>query len=430
MVVTFTMNESRISYSSTHLLVRFGFFRGGFTAFIMADGTPHEFIDTRAALTEFCHRAASSPFIGFDTEFVSENRYRPQLCLLQVATDQEYAIIDTLAIGDVDEFWNLLVSNEHVTIAHAAREEFLFCYRAVGDRPKHFFDVQLAAGFIGHEYPAAYSNLVAKTLRQSVDKGETRTDWSRRPLSARQIEYALQDVVHLKPLYDSLSAELKQLNRQAWLTEEMELWLTQLQNSETDAQWQRVSGIAGLNSRALAIVRELWLIRDREAEKRNRSPRRILPDDLIVELARRGTADPSRLKQIRGFESRVSNALTPLLTKAIETANGLSDAQLPQRMARTKTMNLGLLGQFLTTALKIVCQRENIAASIVGTAQDIRELAAWHMKLTSSEPKPAMACGWRADIIGKLIEDMLDGSVAIRVEDPKSSSPLAIEKLK
>ena len=395
----------------------------------MSGRIPYQEIKTRQQLAEFCKRSVSSRFIGFDTEFVSENRYRPELCLLQVATDEEFAIIDTLAIDDISDFWNLLVTGDHVTIAHAAREEFLFCYRACRQRPQKLFDVQLAAGMIGLEYPAAYANLVSKILGTTIDKGETRTDWMKRPLSQRQIDYALRDVIHLKPLYESISASLQRLKRTAWLEEEMQSWQTSLEATCDEPQWQRVSGISGLKSRELAIVRDLWNVRDEEAEKKNRSPKRVLADDLIVELARRGTSDPKRLKAIRGFENRVAASLVGRISSAIATANSLPDSELPPRMPRSKTINLGLLGQFLTTALKIVCMHENISPAIVGTSQDVRDLAAWRMGLAGSKTQPALAKGWRAEIIGQLIEKMLDGSVAIRVDNPKSSQPLILENI-
>jgi ribonuclease D len=381
-------------------------------------------ITTQADLEAFCRRAAKSSFIGFDTEFVSENCYRPELCLVQAATENETAIIDVLTISKLDPFWELLTQGDHITITHAAREEFLFCYRAIGRRPKNLFDIQLAAGMIGYEYPAAYSNLVSRVLGHSVDKGETRTDWSKRPLSAAQLSYALQDVIHLKPIYDTISSELNRMNRSQWLREETSTWLQELERAETEPQWQRVNGIAGLSPRALAIVRELWIARDTEAQKKNRSPRRVLPDDLIVELARRGVSDPKSLRAIRGFDSRVSAAITDRLAKAIATANALPEGQLPAKPARSKSIQLGLLGQFLTTALKIVCDREKIAAGVVGTAQDIRDLAAWHMKMVPANPKPLLATGWRAAIIGQTIEDMIDGRIGIRVINPRSDDPL------
>jgi len=156
---------------------------------------------------------------------------------------------------------------------------------------------------IGFEYPAAYGNLVSRLLGSRVDKGETRTDWSRRPLSKRQIDYALSDVVFLESLYNKISTKLKKLGRTEWLEEEIGLWQTALEKTEIEPQWRRVSG----NRRALELVKELWIARDEEAERKNRSPKRIIPDDLVVELSKRGTPDPERIKAIRGFGNRDRN---------------------------------------------------------------------------------------------------------------------------
>lgn len=389
----------------------------------------YEHITTDHGLAELCKRGQSAQWIGFDTEFVSENRYRPELCLLQVAVDGYYAIVDTLEVDDLRPFWDLLVEGDHLTIAHAAREEFLFCYRACGGRPKNLFDVQLAAGMVGLEYPASYGNLVSRLLSKSIDKGETRTDWRRRPLSQRQIDYALSDVLHLKPLHKVLSKSLQKLNREHWFTDEINQWMVELERSEDEPQWRRVSGISSLNRRALGIVRELWLARDREAERKNKSPRRIIADDLIVEIAKRGSSDIKRLKAIRGIENRVSKSMFGPISEAIEHANQLSDAELPKRAPRNQNMNLGLLGQFLTTAIKIVCREERIAPAIVGTANEIRQMAAWHLGMIELKEKPELAAGWRAAMVGDVIENVLSGKIAIRVEDPHSEQPLKIEYL-
>ena len=395
----------------------------------MENGIPFEHIKTEQALREFSEYCSTCEFIGFDTEFVSENRYRPELCLLQVAADGKYAIIDTLAVKDISVFWEILVEGSHVTVVHAAREEFLFCYRACGKRPKHLMDVQLGAGMMGLEYPASYGNLVSKLLGERVDKGETRTDWSRRPLSKRQIDYALSDVVHLQKLFNKIHSQLATLGRTDWLNGEMNEWQTALEKTETEPQWRRVSGISSLNRKALGIVRELWIERDKEAERKNRSPKRVLPDDLIVELAKRGTPDVDRLKAIRGFENRVSKSMTRPIADAILRANGLPEDELPKRMPRGKTMNLGLLGQFLTTALNVVCKTENIAPNIVGTAQDVRTMAAWRLGMIDLKEKPELVTGWREQIVGQLIDRVLDGTIAIRVDDPKSDNPLRLEYL-
>ncbi|MDB4368501.1 imidazolonepropionase [bacterium] len=233
----------------------------------MQNGIEFEHITTDQGLIDFCEAVRGCEFIGFDTEFVSESRYRPQLCLVQVAADGRYAIIDTLAVKDISVFWDLLVEGDHVTVVHAAREEFMFCYRACGRRPKKLFDVQLGAGMTGLEYPASYGNLVSRLLGSRVDKGETRTDWMRRPLSNRQIDYALSDVTHLKGLFDVVSTNLNKLNRMEWFEAEMDIWQNSLERAENEPQWQRVAGISNLNRRALAIVRELWIARDKEAKQ-------------------------------------------------------------------------------------------------------------------------------------------------------------------
>lgn len=388
-----------------------------------------QYIDSDSQLQEFCQQSVGAKIVGFDTEFVSESRYRPELCLLQVAVDGVYAIIDTMAINDIMPFWDFLVEGDHVTLAHAAREEFLFCYRACGSHPKRLFDVQLAAGMVGFEYPISYGNLISRLLNKTIDKGETRTDWRRRPLSNRQIDYALSDVIHLKQLYQKLSKKLDKLNRSQWFEDEMEVWTAHLRRTHDEPQWRRVSGISNLKPPALAIVRELWIARDQVAAEKNRSPKRLLPDDLIVELAKRGSSDLSRLKAIRGFDNRVNRSMLDPIVAAIDIANALPENELPKRLPRGKSTNLGLLGQFLSTALNVVCRDESIAPSLVGTTNDVRTMAAWKLGMINPKEKPALACGWRSELIGHLIERVLDGTVAIRVDDPSSEHPLQLEYL-
>lgn len=396
----------------------------------MSKQTPFEFITDADALNALCDRLSEAKHIGFDTEFVSENRYQPELCLLQIASDSEYAIVDTLAVRSVDPFWEALCRGDHITIAHAAREEFLFCYRAIGKRPKKLFDVQLAAGLIGLDYPSSYGNLVSRVLGEPVDKGETRTDWARRPLTDRQMNYALQDVVHLIPLYERIDKSLREMQRSEWLTGEMDLWQDQLESTITEPQWHRVSGIASLNRQALAVVRELWVWRDAEAKRKNRAARRVLPDDLIAELAKRGSSDVSRLKAIRGFENRVARSAIEPIAAAIKRGLELPKDQHPNRLAKNKTTNLGLLGQFINIALKVVCREARIASGIVGTSDEVRNLAAWRMGVLELDEPPKLARGWRMELVGQLVENILDGSVAISVADPLSDHPLTIEKTK
>ena len=393
----------------------------------MANENKFQHIVTAEALEKFCGDNANSKYVGFDTEFVSENCFRPLLCLIQVSTDKGYAIIDTIAIKDLSVFWNWLCDGNHITIVHAAREEFLFCFRDVAKRPSKLFDIQLAAGMIGCEYPAAYGNLVNRMIGVTVDKGETRTDWRQRPLTDRQLDYALEDVVHLWPVYNKLKKKLEKLNRVDWVRQEMDQWQSALEKTITHPQWRRVSGIARLKPPQLAIVKELWIWRNQEAERKDRTPKRILADDLIVELARRGTSAPQQIKAIRGFGNRVQATAIDGISAAIEKALSLPKSEYPKRVTSTKTINLGLLGQFLTTALNVLCRTEQISSSIVGTAQEVRDVAAMRLGILKLKEKPKLLTGWRAEIVGQLIDQVLDGRIAIRVDDPNSDHPLKME---
>ncbi len=391
-------------------------------------GVEHETITTPAELDDYCRRLARAETIAFDTEFVSEDTYRSHLCLIQVATEGGLAVIDTMAVERLEPFWEVLAEPNHQTIVHAGREEVMFSLHAIGKPPANLFDLQLAAGLVGHEYPAGYGALVFKLTGQRPPKGETRTDWRRRPLSDRQIQYALSDVIHLKPAERLLSRRLTELERTEWMEEETRSWLAELEAWRTRPRWRKVSGISGLSRPALAIVRELWHWRESEAERRNLPPRRVLRDDLLVELAKRGSADPKRISAIRGLERSGAKRSIPELSKAIERGLASGGNDLPVNVRRHAPSQLNLLGQFFLTALTSLCRQNHLAPSIVGTASDVRELVAYRLGLNAPEDEsPALAQGWRAEVVGKLIDQLLAGELTVRVDDPLSEHPLVFE---
>ena len=268
----------------------------------------YESITTDTQLGEFCQGLAASPeyggpaWIALDTEFVSEHTYRPELCLIQVSTPQRLAMIDAIVVRDVRPFWQAVVEGDHETIVHAGRGEMEFCLQDVARLPKNLFDVQLAAGLAGIEYPAGYGTLVAKLLGEASEKHETRTDWRKRPLSKRQIDYAVQDVYYLGLIRDRVRERLEELGRLSWMKEETETWCEELYRATSSERWRRVSGNSGLDQRSLAIVHELWKWREAEVQHRDQPARRVLRDDLIIELAKRQTADVKRIRAVRGME--------------------------------------------------------------------------------------------------------------------------------
>lgn len=390
----------------------------------------YEYLATDQALADYCRSHSETPTIAFDTEFVSEDTYGPELCLIQVAAGKELTIIDPFEIADLTPFWQLLARPEHDTVVHAGREEFRFCVSAIGQRPSGWFDIQIAAGFVGLEYPLAYSNLISRLLGRTLPKGETRTDWRRRPLSRRQLEYAVQDVVYLEPVRDELVQRLDRFGRRSWLDDELQQWQQEIEASLNRPSWRRMSGLSGLSPRQLAIVREIFEWRDEEARQRNTPPRRLLRDDLLIELSRRQSADIQQIRAVRGLEFRHLQRHLPEIARAIQRALDLDDADLP-RLSRNKgraTPQLAMLGQFLSCALSSICRSMELSPAIVGTVDDVRELVSHHLGLPEApDSPPILATGWRADVIGRVIEDLLAGKLSIRIVEPISEHPLAFE---
>jgi ribonuclease D len=304
-----------------------------------------------------------------------------------------------------------------------------FCLHAVGRLPERLFDVQLAAGLVGMEYPAGYGVLISKLLGRESQRRETRTDWRGRPLSNQQVEYALEDVLHLHPIRDELQARLQQLGRVEWLAEEMAASREQLKAAQSSQRWRRVSGNSGLDGRGLAIIRELWRWREAEAQRRDRPARRVLRDDLIVELARRRTAEVRRIRVVRGLERGDLRQRLAEIAGCIRRALELPEEQCPQTARREHTPRYSVLGQFLFSALGSICRQARIAANLVGTPDDIRDLITYRTAGDRSgqrEP-PKLARGWRAEFVGRLFEDLLAGKMSIRIKDPSCEDPLVFE---
>jgi ribonuclease D len=326
--------------------------------------------------------------------------------------------------------WNLLTAPGRETLVHAGREEFRFIWRSTGKQPSRWFDIQIAAGLIGLEYPASYGTLSAKLLGKTISKDETRTDWRRRPLTQRQLEYALLDVADLEAIRDVLHRRLNELGRLAWLEAELASWQRDLIDFETGERWRRLSGISSLSPRSLAIVRELSNWRDAEAERRNQPARRILRDDLLVEIAKRQTADPKRIRAVRGMERGDLQRFLPKLTQCVENALALRESELPRHERKPSRPQLNLLGQFLSTALGSICRSAQVAPSLAGTAQDVRDLIAYRLNLGGFEngEVPLLAQGWRAEVVGQVIDHLLTGDLAVRIADPLHDEPLVFER--
>jgi len=239
----------------------------------------YRLVSTIDDLPELVAAIESADLVGMDTEFIAEDCYRPDLCLLQISTRSDVFIVDPRAIDDLSPIWQLFVDGGRTVVVHAGREEILFAYRSTGQSISTLFDVQLALGLLGGEFPASYGKLLQRILGETVAKGETRTDWRKRPLSSAQLDYAALDVLHLPQLHDALRDELAKLGRLEWLEDELIRRQANLIETQIQEGWHRMSGVQSLYGNQLGIVRELWTWRDQRAAQKNMPARRVLRDD-------------------------------------------------------------------------------------------------------------------------------------------------------
>jgi len=385
------------------------------------------YVRTDRELQHYCDDIRNESHLFFDTEFISEDVYLPELCLVQVATGQGLCVIDPKGIRDLKPFWDLTTSDNAAVVAHAAREEFLFCFRATGKWPTKLFDTQVAAGLVGMEFPVSLGNLITKLLGERLPKGETRTNWRGRPLSKQQIEYALNDVIYLKSIHDQLYEQIEKLDRLSWLDAEMERFQTSWEDYSTRPGWRSVSGIGNLNRRSLAIVRELWTWRDHHAQSLNSPPRRVLRDDLIVELSKRKSYKVSQIKALRGMNRRELDPYLDEISDCVHRALELPDENCPKNLRGNNNLQYTVIGQFLSAALGSICREVKVAPSLACTMQDVRDLVAYH--LDGGDQPPSLAKGWRAEVIGRTIEELLDGTLTVKIGNPRADEPLEFQRI-
>ncbi len=391
----------------------------------------HESITTPSQLADLCGRLRGQARIGFDTEFVSEDTFRPELCLVQVVAEGVLAVIDPQRVGDLNEFWEVLADGSHVTLVHAMREEVSFSLTAIGRPPANVFDTQIAAGLCGPDYPAAYGNVVTRYTGKKANKGEQRTDWRKRPLTNDQIEYALEDVRYLFALHDAMLRTLTKLGRLEWLAEEHEKYYADLLVARTQPRWRRSLGhrqsadpLTGDRARVMAMAP------GRSGAARPAAAAQSCETICWWSWPSSKMDSPDKIRAVRGMMyGQLKNSLNDIaacvkcgLVAPLDDIRGQGRTMAPAQVS--------LLGQFLTPAITSICHKANVAASLAGTASDVRDLIAFRLgyELESDDP-PILASGWRAELIGHLIEDLIAGRKSIRIGDPESDHPLEFDEV-
>lgn len=385
-----------------------------------------------AEFERLCDEIRDAGIVSFDTEFVSESTYQPELGLLQFATPERCVAVDPYKIKRLDPWWALMADQDTTVVVHAGQAEVRFCLKFCGRRPGKLVDVQIAEGLRGGSYPLGYSTLVKRVVGRTVHGKETRTDWRRRPLTERQIRYALDDVQELLPIWERQRKWLVERNRLPWAEAEFQQMIDDVEAESSHESWMRVSGLHKLNARELASARELIEWREQEAARRDRPLRTVLRDDLILELARRQPRNFQELTALRDLKQPRYKKLASQLLRCIERGLAVPESQLPPPLtppSRTEHKNEQILGQLLGIALADRCVEMNVARSLVATRADLNQLVRWSLEKNQRGSRPRLTQGWRAEVCGQLLTDVLQGKVALRVANPHSDYPIAFERI-
>ncbi len=384
------------------------------------------FVARPEELTACCEHLKSCSAIGFDTEFIGEQTFVPQLCLIQVSTPERLFLIDPLSVGALDGFWELIADPGRTVVSHAAREEIRICKRSCGRAPGNMFDLQIAAGIIGVGYPMGHGPLIQRLLDVRVNKGETLTDWKKRPLTARQVQYAYDDVRYLLPLWQEISGRLNRLGRGEWAKEEFAAMIPRSLGEEPGVErWRKLKGIGGLDRRKLAVVRELFAWREDKALERNRPARTVVRDDLLIEITKRNPKAEADLEVVRGLAKKdLANIIS-----VVQAARALPTEQLPEPTPRDDDPpQVTLVAALLNAFLGHLCAQMELTQSLVASANDVKVLvraAARNEGVPESSP---LASGWRTTAILPELMAAIEGRRSIRVESLTREAPFRVEE--
>ena len=377
----------------------------------------HDLITTSDALAALCARLARSEFVTVDTEFMRENTYWPELCLVQIANTEEAAAIDPLAEGlDMAPLLELLTENDEVLkVFHAGGQDVEIIVNMTGKTPSPVFDTQIAMMAISQSEQIGYANLVETWLNITIDKGARFTDWSRRPLTERQIEYAIGDVTHLSKIFPKILKKLIKTGRGAWLDAEMEK-LAAASNSiiDPDTSWKRIRS-PGRNPQVLGRLKALAAWREGEAQHKNIPRGRIMRDETLADIASHPPKQQGDLAKVRGLSAAwKDNDIGKRMMKIIADAEPLSKAEMPEKMKRGAPLGKegALVADLLKLLLKIRAREIDVAARLLTRADEMEALAAGVRDLKVLQ-------GWRYDVFGKDALELVEGKLAFAVQNGK-----------
>jgi ribonuclease D len=369
-------------------------------------------ITTTADLTATCNRMSRHSFVTVDTEFLRETTYYPLLCVAQMASADEAVVIDALAQDlDLTPFFELMANEGVLKVFHAARQDIEIVWHQAKLVPRPIFDTQVAAMVLGYGDSISYDQLVQRITGDVIDKSNRFTDWSRRPLSASQVSYAISDVTHLREVFLSLSADLQKRGRSEWVGEEMEVLTSpDTYRADPESAWERLKTRVR-KPKELGVLMEVAAWREREAQSRDVPRGRVLKDEAIGDIATHAPTTTERLASLRslprGFER--SKWGTEII-EAVKRGLARNPAEIPRLEKPRQGLNGSATVELLKVLLRMVSEQHGVAAKVIATVEDLEQIA-----LDDRANVPALH-GWRREMFGEQAIALKRGRLALAVD--------------
>jgi ribonuclease D len=377
----------------------------------MAETPDIQFIDTPERLHSLCLQLAGVPWVAVDTEFLREKTYYPKFCLLQLATPEWVACVDPLVLTDLSELLDVLYSPSIVKVFHSSRQDLEIFFQLRGTVPQPVFDTQIAAPLLGYQDNTGYAMLVSSFLNINLNKAYTRTDWSVRPLSPEQLNYAAEDVIYLGRIYQKMTRQLDELGRLNWLQADFEqLNDTELYRLEPENAWYKIKGKNKLTGKQLSIVQTLSTWREQIAQQENRPRNWLLRDELIIELAKLQPETLEALAGIRGMHEKIAYRYGKTVLQLLNDAKQRPPKPLNEKdKGAKKTVEQEAILDLLAALVRLRADQNRLNPSILATRKDLEEILLY-------PPEAALLNGWRRTMVGTELLAVLQGQLYIKAD--------------
>ncbi len=379
-----------------------------------SETTKHTYVNTAEGLQSFYNQNKTVEWLGFDTEFVGERTYYPLLCLIQVATEYGNYLIDPIAITDLGLFIDLIVDPKIVKITHAGENDYRLLYQQFGVLPVNVYDTQMAAGFIGYNYPVSFASLLQGELRIRLDKGPAVSDWESRPISKKQLQYALNDVIYLEELWNGINKKLSEKNRETWVTEEFNK-LQSAKSYETDSNKEFLANsiLPKINTKDKLFLMRLYQWRIEMAEKKNKPKERILQKKLINHITTGIKGGKKNLQNNRLIPPHVIDKDIRTFTALYEQEETPEERAIMNQIAKHVPIKprIDAVMDILYLGIKIICSQNKIAPELVVDRPRFKRMK-WDLAYFDE----SLDIGWRKELLGENVINSIRNRNKLKVD--------------